>query len=110
MSFFFFFFLGLQVHHTEFPKLEVESELQLLVYTTATATWGSKQHLLPRRCSQQCWILNPLSEARDQTCILMNTSWVLNPLSHKGNSWECHFGLSKLKEKFLKWVWVSSPP
>ena len=23
----------------------------------------------------QCWILNPLSEARDRTCILMDTSW-----------------------------------
>ena len=24
--------------------------------------------------SQQCWILNPLSEARDRTCVLMDTS------------------------------------
>ena len=27
-------------------------------------------------------ILNPLSEVRDPTCILMDTSWVLNPLNH----------------------------
>ena len=26
--------------------------------------------------SRQQWILNPLSEARDSTCILMDTSWV----------------------------------
>ena len=26
--------------------------------------------------SQQCWILNPLSKARDQTCILMSTSQI----------------------------------
>ena len=28
--------------------------------------------------SQQCWILNPLSEARDQTCILMDISWFVS--------------------------------
>ena len=33
---------------------------------------------------QQHGILNPLNEARDQTCILMDTSQVLNPLSHHG--------------------------
>ena len=39
------------------------------------------------RCSsRQRQILNPLSEARDLICILMDTSWVHNPLSHKGNS------------------------
>ena len=29
---------------------------------------------------------NSLSEARDWTCILMDTSHILNPLSHNGNS------------------------
>ena len=33
----------------------------------------------------QCHVLNPLSEARDQTHILMGTSQVLNPLSHNRN-------------------------
>ena len=33
----FFCFLGLQVWHMEFPRLEVKSELQLLVYVTAMA-------------------------------------------------------------------------
>ena len=36
--FFFFFFLGTPLQHMEVPKLEVESELQLPVYTTAIAT------------------------------------------------------------------------
>ena len=35
---FFFVFLGLQLKHMEVSRLGVESELQLLVYTTATAT------------------------------------------------------------------------
>ena len=34
----------------------------------------------------QCWILNPMSEARDGTRILMDTSWVLNLLSHNESS------------------------
>ena len=36
--------------------------------------------------SGQCRILNTLSEGRDPTHILMNTSQVCNPLSHSGNS------------------------
>ena len=39
LSFFFSFcFLVLQVQHVEVPRLEVKTELQLLAYTTATAT------------------------------------------------------------------------
>ena len=34
---FIFGFLGLHLQHMEVPRLEVESELQLLAYTTATA-------------------------------------------------------------------------
>ena len=44
----------------EVPRLGVESELQLLAYTTATA--------MPDP--------NPLSEARDRTLILMDPSRV----------------------------------
>ena len=42
--------------------------------------------------SQQCWILNPLCKARDQTHILMDTSRVHNPLSHNRNSWDFSCG------------------
>ena len=39
LSFLFsFVFLGLYLQHMEVPRLGVESELQLLAYTTATAT------------------------------------------------------------------------
>ena len=42
---------------------------------------------------------NPLSKARDQTCILLDTSYILNPLSHNGNSQGICF--LKKKEKGL---------
>ena len=54
-SFFFFFvFLGPHSWYMEIPRLGVESH----------------------HSSQQCWILNPLSETMDQTHILMDTSLV----------------------------------
>ena len=74
--FFFFFFLGLHPRHMEVPRQGVQSELQLPPYTTATATLD-----LSRACdlypsSWQRWILNPLSEARDQILILIDTNWI----------------------------------
>ena len=48
---------------------------------------------------------NPLSKARDQTCILMDTSGILKRLSHKGNSYSLlspyHFSLSNRLYNFL---------
>ena len=76
LAFFFFFYclLGLHPQHMEASRLGIELELQLPAYTTATAMpypsficdlhYGSWQHR----------ILNPLSEARDRTCILMDPS------------------------------------
>ena len=61
------------------PRLEGKSELQLPVYTTAIATWDLSRvsDLHPyTRSSWQRWILNPLSEARDPICILMDPSQV----------------------------------
>ena len=64
--FLFFFLLGTHLWHMEVPRLGVKSELQLLAYITATATTLDPScvcHLY--HSSQQHWILNPLSEARD---------------------------------------------
>ena len=46
----------------------------------------AEPHLWPMLQLSAMWILNPLSKARDQTFILMETGWVLNPLSYNRNS------------------------
>ena len=55
------------------PRLEKESELQLPAYATATATWDLSHICDVHHSSWQCQILNPLSEAKDRTHILMDT-------------------------------------
>ena len=62
---FIYLFLGLHLWHMEVPNLGVESELQLPAYTTVTATWDPSLIHDLHHSSQQCLILNPLSEARD---------------------------------------------
>ena len=78
LEFFFFCFLGPHPWHREVPRVGIESELWPLAYTTATATAMPDPsrvcHL--HHSSWQCWILNPFSEARDQTHILTDTSQV----------------------------------
>ena len=58
------------------PRLGVESELQLLVYTTATAMPDPSHICDLHHGSRQCWIINPLIKARDWTLILTGISWV----------------------------------
>ena len=60
----------------EVPRLGVESELQLPVYTTATATLDLSRIIDLHDSSWQRRILNLLSDARDRTCVLMDTSLV----------------------------------
>ena len=45
-------------------------------YTTATATWDPNHVFNLHGSSQQHWILNPMSKARDGTHVLMDTSQV----------------------------------
>ena len=77
-KFFYFCFLGLYPWHMEVPRLGVQLELQLPAYTTGTATLDPSHICDLHYSSQQCWILNPLSEASDQTHILRDTSWILS--------------------------------
>ena len=71
------FFLGPRPQHMEIPRLGVYSELQLPAYATATATLDPSHICELHHSSRQCRILNPPSEARDQTCNLMVPRWIL---------------------------------
>ena len=68
----------------EVPRLGVKSELEPPLYTTATAKRDPSSVCDPHHSSWQHRILNPLSEARDRTCFLMDTSQVLTA----GSQWE----------------------
>ena len=73
------------LQHMEVPRLRVELELQLPAYTTATAT-QDPSHICDLCYSlQQRCIFNPLSQARDQTLILMDTNWVLKDFITKSH-------------------------
>ena len=74
--FFFLIFWGPHLWQMEIPRLGVELELELLAYTTATATRDSSLLCNLHLSSWQCQILNPLSEDRDWTLVLMDMSWI----------------------------------
>ena len=62
--------------HMDIPRLGVELELQLPAYATATETQDLNHICDLPHSSQQHQIFNPLSETRDGTHILMDTSCV----------------------------------
>ena len=71
----------------EVPKLGVELELQLLAYTTATATQDLSHVCNLHHSSLQHWILNPLRKTRDRTYNLMVPSWVRFHCTTMGTPW-----------------------
>ena len=76
LCFVLFCFLGAAPMAMEVPRLGVESELYLLAYTTATAVRDPSRVCGLHCSSQQRWILNLVSEARDWTQVLVDTSRV----------------------------------
>ena len=125
-SFYLFFkcfvFLGLHLLHMEVPRLRVKPELHQQAYATATATPDLNHVCNLHHSSHQCGILNPLSEARDRTCVLMDTSWIWNPLSPNGKSsppfilmvylyrfCSCSFtGFESSLDRYLREVWAGA--
>ena len=71
---FIFWFLEPHLQHMEVPRLGVKSVLQLLAYATATPDTSRIYDL--HHSSWEHQILNPRSEDRDPTPILMDTSQV----------------------------------
>ena len=61
---------GPHLQHMKIPRLGAESEQQLLASATVTATPDLS---CVHDSLWQCWILNPLSGARDWICNLMDT-------------------------------------
>ena len=105
-----FFSLVSHLQHMQVPRLGVESELQLPAYITDTAM-SDLSHLYDLYLSsRQCRILNLLSEARDWTCILMDTSvvcysWVTTGTSQPHFSW-CINYLGHLPHRLTMIVFV----
>ena len=77
--FFFFSSLFFRAAHVAHGSSQARSRI-------GAATWDPRCTCDAHRRLQQCWIPNPLREARDWTYTFMDISQVLNPLSHSGNS------------------------
>ena len=92
-------FLGLHPRHMEVPRLGVQLELQLPAYTTATTPPDPSCIFDLHHSSQQRRILNPLSEARDQTHNLVVPSWICFLLHHDGNSHKQRFLIEIVKQE-----------
>ena len=58
------------------PRVGVKSELQLPAYAISTAMQDPSHICNLHHSSQQCWIPDTLSKAKDRTHILMDTSWI----------------------------------
>ena len=69
-----FCFLGPRLQYVEVPELGVKSELWLLAYNTATATWDPSCICDLHHSSRHCQILTPLSDARDRIHVFTDTS------------------------------------
>ena len=81
LSFFFLVFLpflGPLLRHMEVRRLGVGSELYPLAYATAIPVPNLSSLCDLHHSSQQRQILNRLSKARDQTCILMDASHIIS--------------------------------
>ena len=83
------FFLGPHPQHMKVPILGVKLDLQLLACARATATQDPSHICDLYHSSRQHQIPSPLSEARDKTHILMNTSQICFLCATVGTPYIC---------------------
>ena len=76
LSFFFFCLFRATPLAYGSSQVGVQLEHPLPAYTTATAMQDPSHICNLRHSSWQCQIFNPLSQARDQTCVLMDASQI----------------------------------
>ena len=87
LFFFFFFFLLFRATPTAYGNSQARGGIgdAAAGLHCSHSSEGSESHLL-LPTPQLMDMPDSLSEARDQTCLLMDTSLVHNPLSHNENS------------------------
>ena len=101
----FFVFLGPHPEHMEVPRLGVTSELWPPAYTTTTAMPDPSRVCDLHHRPRQCRILNPLSKARDRTCILMDASRVHYLWATTGTPQDKYFKSLKIRVPTMaQWV------
>ena len=69
----FFFPFTSHLRLMEILRLGVKLEMQLQAYATATASGSKPPSVTHAAACSKAQVLNPLSEARDRTCILAET-------------------------------------
>ena len=111
-SFFFFCLFRATLEAYGRFQARVESELEPLAFTTATATPDPSCICDLHHSSQPCQIRDPLSEARDRTHILMDTSQDCFRCTTMGtavsiHSYESVFPLTSTMY-LLRWIWITS--
>ena len=70
---------------------QARGRIGVVAYATATATPDPSRICDLHHSSQQHWILNPLSEARDPICGLMDTSQIRFCRATAGTTWPTLF-------------------
>ena len=75
-DFFFFFFRAAPWYMEEVPRLGVRATAAGLCHSHSNSNVGSEPRLWLTPQLTAHWILNPLSETRDRTHILIDTTWI----------------------------------